>query len=380
MSNRQFLGFPKKFKPMNKQLISVLLPALFVFSVFAAKAQEKQLIKPNDPALSITGAWFLQKTRDSVVLNRFTPEMLKDRHTYMNPKNAWCQSGIVVSVKTDSPDVVFLFDKRTDAKHRGGSFGIYKDGRFFKAVKVSPKKPLPPIAVKNPEGEKLTLWQITPPPYFGVNFKGIEIDKGSRYKKGISGSRPVYAAIGNSITQGTGQQATYQTYPFILAEKKGWTLYNLAVGGSKISWPVARLLKGKKVDVITILWGYNDWNAGFLPDKQIKNNYTKLLQGLLKEQPKANIYCILPTYTNRTAPKKGSVTLDEIRKAEAGVVKQFRQKGHHNLFLVDGSKITDASFLKPKGSKDVVHFTPAGANKFANALAGIVKAPGAKQK
>ncbi len=363
---------------MNKHLTSFLLCILFVFSAFAGKAQEKQLIKPNDPALSITGAWFLQKTPDSVVLNRFTPEMLKNQHTYMNPKNAWCQSGVVVSVKTDSPEVVFLFDKRAGAKHRGGSFGIFKDGKFFKAVKVSPKKPLLPLAVKNPEGKKLTLWQITPPPYFGVNFKGIEIDKGSRCKKVKTGSRPVYVAIGNSITQGTGQQATYQTYPFILAEKKGWTLYNLAVGGSKISWPVARLLKGKKVDVITILWGYNDWNAGFLPDKQIKDNYTKLLQGLLKAQPQANIYCILPTYTNRTAPKKGSATLDEIRKAEAGVVKQFQQKGYHNLFLVDGSKITDATFLRPKGSKDVVHFTPAGAKKFAEALAGIVKAPGAR--
>jgi lysophospholipase L1-like esterase len=175
-------------------------------------------------------------------------------------------------------------------------------------------------------------------------------------------------AIGNSITQGTGQQASYQTYPFILAQKKGWTLYNLAVGGSKISWPVARLLQGKKVDVITILWGYNDWNAGFLPDKQIKNNYTKLLKGLLKAQPQARIYCILPTYTNRTTAKKGTATIDGIRQAEAAVVKSFQKKGYHNLFVVDGSKISDSNFLKPKGSKDVVHFTPEGAKKFATAL------------
>lgn len=358
---------------------NIFLAVLFVFSSFLVFGQEKkQYIKPDDSNITITGAFFMEKSDDSVVLNRFTPAMLKNPHTFMNPLNAYTQTGVVISMETNSPEVDFLFSRRNDARIRACSFGVYKDGKFFKEIKLLKKDSLKPLALKNPQGKQWARWEVVLPPFYGMNFKGIEIEKGTQYKKIPDTSHAVDVAIGNSITHGTGQRGAFQSYPFLLARQKGWTLYNLAVGGSKISWPVADLLKGKKVDVITILWGFNDWNAGFLPDKQIKNNYTKLLEELLKEHPQANLYCILPTYTNRTTPRKGSVSLEAIRQAEATVIRKFQKKGAQHLYLIDGRKLTDSSFLKPKGSRDVVHFTPKGAKMFAAELAGIVHAPGEK--
>jgi len=174
---------------------------------------------------------------------------------------------------------------------------------------------------------------------------------------------PVYVAIGNSITHGTGQKAGYETYPFIVSQKKGWDLYNVAVGGSKISWPVAKMLSDKHIDVITILWGYNDWNAGFTPKGEIIPRYSKLLKILAKDHPDAKIYCILPTATKATAPKRGNLTLDDIRNAEKQAAESLIKKGFSNIKIINGKEISDKSLLNDK-----VHFTVEGAKQFAENL------------
>lgn len=331
-----------------------------------------EFVYPDNSSIKITGAFFLKSSKDKVVINRIDPQILKNSHTFINPLKAHTQSGVIIYFKTNSPKVVFEFSKRTDAHIRACSFGIYKDGKFFKEIRLSKKNPLQPVILNNPDGKHWSLWEVVMPPFYGMDFRGIKITKGSSYEKIPAQQKKVYVAIGNSITHGTGQRGSFQSYPFLLARKKDWILYNLAVGGSKISWPLAQTLEGKKVDVITILWGYNDWNAGFTPDGQIKPNYSRLLEGLLKVQPNAKIYCILPTYTNRKTPKKGNVSIEDIRRTEASAVKNLQSKGHNNLFLIQGGQITDSTFLKPKGSRDVVHFTPKGAAKFALELDKII--------
>ena len=180
------------------------------------------------------------------------------------------------------------FEEREDAQHRQKVFGIFKNGEFFKEVKGTT------FSFTNVEDNKYNQWEIVLPTFCGVDFTGIEIDGNSDLNKIKQEQKPVYVAIGNSITHGVGQNgAGFLTYPFLLAQNKNWVLYNLAVGGSKISWPVARLIENKKVDVITILWGYNDWNSTFTIENEIKPYYKKLITKLRKIQPDAKIYCIL---------------------------------------------------------------------------------------
>ncbi len=331
-----------------------------VFQLSTLMAQETRLIKPNDKQIIINGVFFPEKSSDKVILNRFDKKTLKAKETYMNPVKANAQSGVSILFSTNSETITFHFAKRDDTKNRMGTFGIFKNGKFVKEIKITKDKPVDNISVKNPDGAQWAEWMIVLPPYYGLDFKGIDIDKNSKYKKSTVQSNKVYVAIGNSITQGTGQNGSYQTYPFLLAQKNNWQLFNLGVGGSKISWPVADMIADKKIDIITILWGYNDWNAGFKADGKIKANYTKLLEKLLKHHPETKIYCILPTATKRTAPKKGDETLENIRKAEENIVKSFQQKGYSNLFLIHGQEISDVSYLK-----DMVHFTVSGAEKFA---------------
>ena len=352
----------------------IVIPFILLVALTATAQTNQTFISPNDSRIRIGGAFFTEKSDSVVLLNRHEKQIIDMPETEANPKNAFTQSDVTINFVSDSKQFKILFEPRKGTSHRNSVFGVYKNGKLFRQIRISPQKDtvFDGITFENPDG-KTAHWKILLPPYYGVNFKGIEIDSGSRFSTVSRKNKPIYVAIGNSITQGTGQTAGFQTYPWKLAQAKGWELYNLAVGGSKISWPFALELRGKKVDVITILWGYNDWNKGYTPKKQIIPRYTRLLDSLLKNHPGTKIYCITPTFTYRQQPKHGQISLNEIREAEAGVVKKFKAKGYNNLFLIRGEAITGPGNLKPKGSKDVVHFTPKGATEFATALTKMIK-------
>jgi lysophospholipase L1-like esterase len=349
---------------MNKSFALILL----LFSMLVSYGGNKKHILPNDNNIGIKGAFFLQKSDKKVIINRISPKILDNPETYMRVTNVNTQSGVRISVNTNSENVTFLFEKRENAAHRFSVVGIYKNGELFKKIMIKPKnEKLPDFSVTNPDGNKWTEWTLVLPPYYGMNFLGVDIDENSEYKGCKGQKKPVYVAIGNSITHGTGQNAGYETYDYRLAEMKGWELYNVAVGGSKISWPIGKMLKKEHIDVITILWGYNDWNAGFTPEEEIIPRYSKLLELLTKHHPEAKIYCILPTATKAKTPKRGNLTLDDIRNAEKKAAEAFLNKGNKNIVIINGEDISDVTFLRDK-----VHFTVEGAEKFAENLAEII--------
>ncbi len=329
-------------------------------------------IAPNDPLVTISGAFFLQKTAQRVIINRFTEAVLANDSTFMNPLKARTQSGVSIALQTTSPWVTFYFEKRDSSVYRTGLFAVYRNDVLVNEVKITPKTPVDSLTVfsEDTSTTQWTSWQVVLPPFFGLNFKGMRVRKGSKYKK-VFLPQKVYVAIGNSITHGTGQRGSHQTYPFLLARKKGWKVYNLAVSGSRTSWPVATLLRGQQVDVVTVLWGYNDWNAGFTLEQE-STYYRRLVEELLKAQPQAHIYCITPTFTYRTTPKRGNLKLDDLRNVQAQVVAEFQKKGFKNLFLIHGEQISGPQNLKPKGEKDVVHFTIEGAARFTDSLAKAI--------
>lgn len=353
-----------------------LILALTIFSLQfeAGLAQEKTVIPPDDNRIVAGGAFFVTRTCDKLVINRHLPEIIDMPETEAHPRNAFAQSGVSVSFATNSKHIKLLLTPRKETSLRFGIFGIYKNGKQVQQIKVLPKNAgtFDGISFSNPDGD-FAEWKVLFPTYYGVDVKGVETDKDCRFEAVKHDEKPVYVAIGNSITQGTGQAASFQTYPYILAEKKGWQLYNIAVGGSKISWPFALELKDKKIDVITILWGFNDWNKGYTPKKEIIPRYTKLVKMLAQNHPNVRIYCITPTYTNATTPKNGSVTLDEIRQAEKKAVEKLQKKGFPNLIVINGVDISGSDNLKPAGSKDKVHFTVEGATLFAKKLSEVIE-------
>jgi lysophospholipase L1-like esterase len=181
---------------------------------------------------------------------------------------------------------------------------------------------------------------------------------------------PVYAAIGNSITHGAYVVSPRNTYPTHLARDKGWEVVNLAVGGSRITDAAALPFEGRKIDVVTILWGYNDYAAG--QDTSVSARaYHRLIGRIRRSHPSVPIYAITQTYTSNIGPHPSSGrTAEDYRRMVRTVVDSLKRNGDGNLYLLEGLSFSDASDMA-----DYVHFNDAGAVRFADSLAKYMEHP-----
>ena len=223
------------------------------------------------------------------------------------------------------------FEQREDGGHMGleNGFAIYADGN-----KIAVKEQL---SIK----EDYQLESIAP------------------------NNNPVYAAIGNSITHGTGHQsASFLTYPYVLADSMNWNLYNLAIAGARTGWPIALLFKNKEVDFITIALGFNDWMWDNKPLSDKLHQYEKLLDSLRYFQSNAKIFCITPLSTAKTETQLGApFSLQDYRTMLMRHVNTRRNLGDHNIFLVHGDSLSNPSMLM-----DGIHLSKTGAPLFAAKL------------
>ncbi|MEI8087363.1 MAG: SGNH/GDSL hydrolase family protein [Paludibacter sp.] len=322
-------------------------------------------IPANDPNIAFRGVLYPIKSADSVVLNRHSLDFFQKTVGYFVSKKGRDQAGIVVSFKTASPTLQVDLKKRVDTEHNSPFFAVYKN-HVFQGLQST-------LPLKLSSGSTLpTNWDIVLPRMFGVHFTGLELEVGFTTLALEPESKKQYIAIGNSITHGTGQMncASDATYPYILADKMGWRMYNLAVAGSKVTPLIAEQTTVIKADIITILWGFNDWNTN---ESMVKLglNYKTLISKLRDYQPNAEIYCIMPITTTKSTPMYGAPiysSIDTLRNTERRVVKSIIATGEKKMFLIEGSELTTASDLF-----DGIHLNNAGAASFAQKLVDVIR-------
>lgn len=328
-------------------------------------------IAPDNKRIVVEGAMHLTCADGRMTIDRFSEAIwdCPDLNNFSRPK-ALTQSGVRICFRTDSRTVRPLFSDREGADQRKPTnfYGVYRNGDFVGAM------PGDELVLISPEAG-VTEWEIVLPIYYGVNFDGLILDDGAKLSEVKRKKRPVYVAIGDSITHGAGQSqcGSEGSYPFVLAAANGYCLYNLGVGGSQISPAVAEELTGIEADIITVMWGFNDWNGGTRGDiDEIARRYERLLAELRRVQPDARIYCILPTTAADESGTRGKRApgkpLGEVRDAERRIVETAIAGGDKKLFLIEGNKLSAVEDLKGN-----VHFNNAGAKRFGEALAGLGK-------
>lgn len=321
-------------------------------------------VMPTDKNIIIEGAMQLKSEGGRVIINRHSDKLWDNEGVLIEKPRARTQTGVRILFKTDSKTIKPLFvERKGDGMWfpKQNVYGVYKDGVFIGAMSGVN------LELKSTQ---MTEWEIVLPIMYSVDFGGLLIDEGAQLYPLLRAKREVYVAIGNSITHGVGQQdcGSEGSYPFILARAKRYYLYNLGVGASQISPAIATELSGIKADIITVMWGFNDWNATRGDVEVIADRYDKLLLELRKTQPTAKIYCILPS---KARNEEGNVTkppLSNVREAERAIIKAAQQKGDNKLFIIEGDKISEISYLY-----DDVHFNNNGARRFAESLADLIE-------
>ncbi|MDB9744261.1 SGNH/GDSL hydrolase family protein [Fibrobacterales bacterium] len=318
----------------------------------------------NDTRIKFEGVYYPQISDSIVILNRHLDTMKNFSESGIS--GGWIQqwvktqTGVRVRIKTSSPRVKFEFSQREG----GGVIGAVPSSGFtiFSADSVIAKFSSLDFILEHPNPEVSQVFELSLPNLWAVNFTGLSLDKGYSLEALPELNNPVYVAIGNSITHGTGQYvSSAKTYPYLLAQKKDWNLYNLAVAGAGMGWGIALNTKNQKVDVISVLIGFNDWKYKAFPIEHYQTIYSRLLDSLRSFHPMAQIYAISPLVTKETE-YAAPFTIQEMRNMMSSVVKE-KQRKDSSLCMINGPEISNISMLS-----DLVHLNENGARQLSENL------------
>lgn len=363
---------------MYKKIIqSVITSILFlgVSSQLSAQENSEPLSKhiaPNNENIQVYGSHYLRMEGDEMILHRHSDTVYKRKHreNLFNPLKARTSAGMYIEFKSNSPTIKFKF-KTAKGNPKYAFFTVFQDGEFDqkKAFKYEEDAEMTlEIIAKNTKKE--TLYRITLPLITDIHFLGLEIEDKFKLCKLKKEGKPIYVAYGDSITHGIGQKNTSETYPYQLAEKMGYELFNAAVTGARTSTAMAEMIRDdfKKIDMITILIGYNDYSWKGLSAEDYATQYAKVLRILREKHPDTKIYCISLTHTTQNISKKSKIPAEDYRKVVREIIAKRQKNGDKNIFLVKGEDITTIANLKDK-----VHFSIDGAKLFAEALYQEIK-------
>ncbi len=281
-------------------------------------------------------------------------------------------TGITINFATDSDSIQMEF-LALPSINRGSEFAIYENGVLIKSFKFNAKD-----KIMNPnfnsQTTKISEYEITLPSWSNVALTSLKIDNDSNLVPIRREKNAKYIAIGDSITHGVGQgSATHLTYPYLLAKQLNLELYNLAVGGSKVSVPTAKMLSEfNDVALITLLIGYNDWNSPKADLTIFEKQYQTMLNTMRASQASAEIFVITPLFTKRKLSKVGNVPIIDYRRAITKIVNDMIQSGDTKLHLIHGDSITSNENLRHDKPEDPVHLGIKGAASLSTQLHKII--------
>jgi len=281
---------------------------------------------------------------------------------YYDQKRAASSSGICIRFKTSSPIIKAHFQENLilGSAVFWHTFDVFKNGEYYGKFQDLD------FEISNPTGE-LAFWKITLPTFSTIEFINLELLTGYTVEPIADLNKPVYIAIGNSITHGQGISinSTALSYPFLVADSLNYELYNWAIGGSKVYDGILdNLSTDISPDLVSILWGYNDvhYSTG---DDFLENStfvkYETIITTFARDYPDACIMAILPTTT--TNPINTSVrTIDSLKSGQLQIIQNL-QKTYSNISFMHGTDYTDISSLN-----DAVHLNQNGNQRLANGI------------
>ena len=208
---------------------------------------------------------------------------------------------------------------------------------------------LEPLALGVPDGECLT--PVDPAPH-------------------------VWAAYGDSITQGRTASDPGLTYPAQAARLAGLEHLNLGFRGWARGEPgVAKTLAGLSFDVLSILMGVNVRGTSWLDAAAWRETFRNFIELVRLGHPATPILVISilschGAFTDTTPDERG-VTVAALRAAEHEVVAQRQAGGDDRIRLIDGSTIigSNDAALVPDG----VHPNDTGMTRIAERIAPVLR-------
>jgi peptidoglycan/xylan/chitin deacetylase (PgdA/CDA1 family)/lysophospholipase L1-like esterase len=324
-------------------------------------------INATDSRIKNTGSNYISSENGDLVLHRHNDAIYEktNEENLFNSVKARTTAGVVLTFKTNSPKLNIKF-RVIQGHNQKPNFAIFQNDNLHISTSfanVPGSEVLIPITSDH-SGEVVT-YKVTLPLWTDVHFSGLELENGYELTDFTVQDKPKIVGFGDSITHGRGQLDTYQTYLYLLGEKLGYELFNVAVGGGKTSQALADMIATdfSDIDIITILIGYNDLNGNAITAATYNTRYKGVVTALRAAHPNTKIYCITMTYTTTTNSNSTGIPAEDFRNVVREILADKQNAGDSNLFLIEGDDITDEDDLA-----DPVHLNIEGASNFAESL------------
>ena len=325
-------------------------------------------IAPNDNRITITGSYFTKYSDTMVVFQRHTDDALAVSPfiSKFSAENARTATGVTIQFKSNSPKITLTF-RMMEGENRFGSFAVFADGELIDEPTFNPKEDsLISFDINSTSSDSVT-YEITMPNWGTITLRGIMINDSSDISPIEKRNLPRFLAFGNSITHGTKQKGTHQTYPYILAKAMGWKLNSVAVGGARTSKTIGDMIRDNidTIDYMTILIGYNDYNGEGVDTATYSERLHYVVNAIRATHPNTKIFCISQTTTTNNESAKSGIPITDFRKVVQELVSTRQANGDKNIYLIKGEEITTEENL---AEGDAVHFSIEGARNFAEKL------------
>ena len=113
--------------------------------------------------------------------------------------------------------------------------------------------------------------------------QSLEVEDGADVKA-VPPAKKKWLAVGDSITQGMTATTPGRTYVCLAARETGLDLHDIGVGGGTAEPQIGLAARPIECDVITVLFGPNDFNRGKSADL-FRQNTAHLIEALLDGRP-----------------------------------------------------------------------------------------------
>ncbi len=186
--------------------------------------------------------------------------------------------------------------------------------------------------------------------------------------------RPAFRLLmyGDSITHGFTAADVTGSYTFKTAQLKNWQLLNLGLGGRASTVADGTVLGGVECDLVTVLLGVNDWQAG-RPVEAYKKNMAGFIAAFRAKKPQTPIYFLTPLWVPESwQPKTAKQPLEErLGGRDQGCPESFDRRDQvdrpRSETLRPGGGAPQRRGLRPDG--------PAAGRAAAVSLSGMIQAP-----
>jgi lysophospholipase L1-like esterase len=349
--------------------VDVLLDNVFMEATGPTASGWGKSIPLESDRICFKGAKYVYREDSQIAPLRFSREVLATNPAQLNfnPGVARMSSGIEMCFSTDSSTISVKALLKPFRKEKAAYFQVYRDGQLFKEFEFSRPKEndLPVEMALFAEDGAVHNYRIVFPATAEVVVTGLTLDVDSELEPMTPEKKPVYVALGDSISQGT--MALFGrsewSYPFLLSRALGYDLYNLGVGGSRVSVAIGEMLADwEQIDLMTLLIGANDFSWAAVPPAKYRTNYIKLIEAVRRHHPDVPLFCITLTYTTREAGDSGDAT-EAYRQVVRDVVKEFQAAGDDRIFLLEGEELSGTDCLS-----DWVHLSIEGNRTVAGNL------------